>query len=136
VVRPGKKKAGVSQAFKQQCLLGGADPAVETATAFERRLVRGRVFTLDARAPEATFHFTIVRADMEAMDEMGRSCRPSLRVRATLVDRAGKALWQRQGAGVGRAHTWREYGGSARLFRAELASAADAVAAGLLTELK
>lgn len=103
---PGKKTPGVTPAFRHQCLLGGADPVVETAKAFERRLARDRSYELGTGNPEATFGFTILQADMEPVDSLGQICRPALTVRATLVDRSGKTLWQRQSSGAGRAHTW------------------------------
>jgi hypothetical protein len=59
-----------------------------------------------------------------------------LTVRAALVDRAGKTLWRREGAGAGRAHSWRDYGAGARLFKSELATAADAIAADLVAKLQ
>ena len=102
VVRGSKEKMeGISPAFRQQCLLSEADPMAETSRAFERRLARGKVYTLDAVAPEATFRFTIVRADLEAVDAMGQSCRPSLTARATLVDRAGENFVAAGGLGNG-----------------------------------
>ncbi len=135
LARGAGEKEGISPAFRQQCLLSGADPMGETAKAFERRLARNKVYTLDATAPEAMFRFSIVRADLAAVDQMGQFVRPALTVRATLIDRGGKTLWQRQGQGTSQARTWSEYGGNAKLFKSDLAAAADAAAAELIAKL-
>ena len=112
------------------------DPLTETAKAFERRLARSGSYQLETTNPEAAFTFKILRADMEPVDALGQSCRPTLTVLATLVDRSGKTLWQRQSSGAGRAHTWREYGNSFSLFRTELAAASAAVTEGLFAGLR
>ena len=132
---PSKKKAGVSQSFRQQCMLGGTDPIAATAQALERRIRRDRIYTLDSQNPEATIVLTLVSADMQSVDSIGLSAQPSLTVRASLIDRKGTVLWQRVATGKGSPHAWHDYGERSSLFRTELAAAADAVAAGLSAQL-
>ncbi len=129
------KKAGVSPAFRHQCLISGVDPVEITARALEMRLGKNNRFTLDSREPDATIHLTIVDADLKSADAMGLAAQPSLTVQARLVDRKGGVIWKKSATGAGGTHRWSEYGTRPGLFRADVSAAAETIAAGLLAEL-
>lgn len=133
--RPKKAKAGISQSFRQQCMLSGIDPTSVAAKALERGIRKGRVYTIDAHNPEATFVVTLVDADIKVVDAIGVSAQPTVKISARLVDAKGKTIWQRQGTGSGHAYSWREYGARPALFRAEIAAASDSAAAAIAAQL-
>lgn len=130
------KKAGVSAAFRHQCLISTVDPTELTARALERRLVRQSKFTLDSHEPEATVHLAIVQADLKSTDSMGLTAQPSFTVQARLVDRKGAVIWKNSATGSGGTHRWSEYGAQPGLFRSEISAAADEIALALVSGLR
>lgn len=130
------KKTGVSAAFRHQCLISSVDPVELTARALERHLGKHSGFTLNTRDPDATIQLKISEANLKSADAMGLAAQPSLTVQARLVDRKGAVIWERSATGSGGTHRWSEYGTQPGLFRADVAAAAETIAAGLLAELR
>lgn len=129
------KKAGVSAAFRHQCLISSVDPVELTARALERHLGKHTGFTLNTRDPDATIHLTISEADLKSADAMGLAAQPSLTVQARLVDRKGIVIWKKSATGAGGTHRWSEYGTKSALFRNDVSVAAETIAASLIGEL-
>jgi hypothetical protein len=114
------------------------DPGELLATRMERELARNG-FVVDARAPDAVFHFELEKLTMVPADDLKLRNRPVLGVRATLLGAKGKILWRHSASEVSdtaAALTWHEYASQPRRFRAEFDKLAQRITAHFVAELK